>query len=140
MPRSLAKAQVIREHDARRATLQNNCTAATMQTMNAAPAIDPVASMKIAMNVYPGLDINADLISPATKSIAIIIANAKIPFKVMLMSIDHGTTIGAFLISSDIWAAIRQHRLRMVEPGNTDVYGTISPRNDQVCADKPNHE
>ena len=67
-----------------------------MQTMNAAPATDPVASMKIWMNVYPGFELKAEVKSPATKSIAIIIANARVPFKMTLIRIDQGTTVGAF--------------------------------------------
>lgn len=67
-----------------------------MQTINVAPATDPVASMKISMKVYPGLEPKAEVKSPATKSIAIIIANASVPFKMTLMRIDQGTTVGAF--------------------------------------------
>lgn len=73
-----------------------------MAVMTVAPAIEPVAWVKISMNGYPvGLAAATDR-SPAQKRTANNIAKASTPLMKILAIMDRGTTSEASLISSDI--------------------------------------
>ena len=75
----------------------------TMHAITVAPATEPVALTKISIKAKPVGDFKAVSRSTVTKRVAIIIAKAKAPLMIILNRIDHGTTVGAFWISSDIY-------------------------------------
>ena len=101
-PRSRENDQTIRAELAIEAITAENASVVTMAVITVAPAIEPVAWVKISMNGYPVGLAAAAVRSPAQKRTAINIAKASTPLMKMLATMDRGTTEEASLISSDI--------------------------------------
>lgn len=109
-PLSRAKDQVIRDAAARQPIALQNSRAIMMQTMMVAPASEPTDVWKIRMK---GDSEDSSMSKPsmlvALKSTASSNPTARVPLIPRLISIDRGTSVLAFLTSSDICE--RQSRL-----------------------------
>ena len=102
IPRSLAKAKIIREQVATPPTVAEMARITTMEAMMALPAIDLVAWWNISMNGYPVGVARTASRSVKEKRAAIIMANPRLPFSAILIMIDRGTRVDALRISSAI--------------------------------------
>lgn len=102
IPRSLAKDQNWRDVDANMPTDVVAPMVVTIEPITAVPAMDPVASKKIARKGYPVGDSRADPRSPLQNSMAINMPKPKDPLIKTLSMIEVGTATAAFVISSDI--------------------------------------
>jgi hypothetical protein len=109
-PRSRANDHVIREAAARHPIALQNSSKIMMLTMMVAPADDPTASRKIRMNgESTESSIRRFSMSCALNNTARSIPTASVPLMARLMSIERGTSVLAFLTSSDIYTDQQDH-------------------------------
>lgn len=102
-PRSRAKDHVIRDAAAKQPIALQNSRTMIMLTMIVAPAVDPTAVWKIRMKGDNGeSSVNSCSMLVALKSTARSSPTASVPLIPRLISIERGTSVLAFLTSSDI--------------------------------------
>ena len=77
-------------------------SATIMDAMAVVPLMDPVAWRNISMYGYPVGELRTASTLPRPKRVAISMPKPRHPFTMMLVTIERGTVIAAFSISSDI--------------------------------------
>ena len=98
----------MRDAEARRPTLAQNCMITRMDDMTVAPATDPVEWSRISMYGYPVGVFSAPSTSVKLNSVIISIPNARLPLMKMVNMIERGTTTEASWISSDIYSRVNE--------------------------------
>lgn len=110
-PRSRANDHVMRDAAARHPIALQNSSSTMMETMTVTPALDPTAwlNMRRKGAVCAVWSCSMCVMSWALKSTAKSIPNASVPLMTRLRSMERGTSLLAFLTSSDIYVPSRKH-------------------------------
>lgn len=102
-PRSRANDHVMRDDDATNPIVAHTPSAVTIEAMAVLPDTELVACRNISINGYPVGVADAASMSPRQNRTAISIPNPRNAFSDMLVTMERGTLMDGFCISSDIW-------------------------------------
>lgn len=131
-PRSRAKDQVMRDAAARQPIALQNSRSTMMDTMTVAPAFEPTAWWNMLRKgaVWASWSWSRRGMLSALKRTAKSMPRARVPLMARLRSMERGTSVLAFLTSSDIYFCRYQH-------GKSWKVGFLSTYvDDRVCSDK----